>query len=185
MPGYSEKAQPYLDAIAESVFTSREVRNWLIKGTLIEPSHVWSDVLIEEQRAVRWRTRPTKQPFWANYWCGRDTRCTCRIAGSKSLESDAIFFFRNAANRILAVHVEFKHPNESFSFGQPEGYPLRAECFAKTHHQRATVNAHDDWTTVLFCGSETLTDGSRTHFQRIITHAEAAKMIAKYPPLSK
>jgi hypothetical protein len=42
MPGYSEKAQSYLDAIAESVFTLQEVRNWLIKGTLIEPSYVGS-----------------------------------------------------------------------------------------------------------------------------------------------
>jgi hypothetical protein len=181
MPGYSEKAQPYLDAIAESVFTSQEVRNWLIKGTPIEPSYVGSDILIEEQQAVRWRTRRTKQPFWANYWCGRDKRCTCRIEGSKSLESDAIFFLRNNSNRILAVHIEFKHPNEAFGFGQPEGYPLRAACFARTHSERQTLNAHDDWTTVLFCGAETLADDRRKHFQRVITHDEAATMIATYP----
>ena len=76
------------------------------------------------------------QPFWANYCCGRDSRCTSRIEGSKGLESDAIFFFRNSSHRVLAVHVEFKHPNEPFGFGQPDAYPLRAACFTKTHLER-------------------------------------------------
>jgi hypothetical protein len=144
MPAYSGKAQPYLDAIAESVFTSQDVRDWLITGTPVEANYAGSGVLIDEQRAVRWRTKATGQPFWANYWCGRDSRCTCRIEGSKALESDAIFFFRNSSDRVLAVHVEFKHKNEAFSFGQPEAYPLRAACFARTHHERPTLNAHHD-----------------------------------------
>jgi len=79
MPVYSEKAQPYLDAIAESVFTSQDVRDWLIKGTPVESNYARSGVLFDEQCAVRWPTKRTKQPFWANYWCGRDSRCTCRI----------------------------------------------------------------------------------------------------------
>lgn len=164
MPAYSGKAQPYLDAIAESVFTSQDVRDWLIAGTPAEANYAKSDVLIDEQRAVRCRVKPTKQPFWANYWCGRDSRCTCRIDGSKGLESDAIFFFRNSSSRILAVHVEFKHRNEAFGFRQPEAYPLRAACFAKTHHERSTLNAHHDWTTAIFCGAEALSDQRLSHF---------------------
>lgn len=81
---------------AESVFTSQDVKDWLIKGTPVEVDYVGSRVLIDEQRVVRWRAKPTKQPFWANYWCGRDSSCTCRIEGSKGLESDAIFFFSNS-----------------------------------------------------------------------------------------
>src|SRR5438309_384879 len=117
MAGYSDKAQPYLDAIAESVFASQAVRDWLIEGTLAAASYLEADVLNDEQRAVRWAKKPTKQPFWANYFCGRDSRCTCRIAGSRSLESDAIFFLRNCERRVLGVHVEFKHRNEAFGFG--------------------------------------------------------------------
>jgi hypothetical protein len=181
MAAYSEKAQPYLDAIAASVFTSQEVRDWLIAGTPVEASYAGSDALIDEQRAVRWQKKPTKQPFWANYWCGRDSRCTCRIEGSTGLESDAIFFFRNSLGRVLAVHVEFKHANEAFSFGQPEAYPLRAACFARTHHERATLNTHDDWATVIFCGAESLLDQRLSHFQRVITHGEAARTIRSYP----
>jgi hypothetical protein len=183
MPTYSGKAQPYLDAIAGGVFASQDVRDWLVAGTPIETSYSGSNVLNDEQRAVRWQTKGTRQPFWANYWCGRDSRCTCRIEGSKGLESDAIFFFRNGSNRVLAIHVEFKHPNEPFGFGQAEAYPLRAACFVKTHNERSTLNAHHDWTTVIFCGAESLSDRRLSHFQRVITHAEAARMIEGYPSL--
>src|SRR5215212_3586116 len=181
MPAYSGKAQPYLDAIAAGIFTSQQIRDWLVKDTPVAAHYTGSGVLVDEQRAVRWRAKPIKQPFWANYWCGRDSGCTCRIEGSKGLESDAIFFFRNGSARILAVHVEFKHPNEAFSFGQPEAYPLRAACFAKTHNERPTLNAHDDWTTVIFCGAEAASDPRLSHFQRVITHSEAARMIRGYP----
>jgi len=191
MSGYSAKAQPYLNAIAESVFTSQEVRDWLIKGTPMEANYLGSDVLIAEQEAVRWAKRRTKQPCWANYFCGLDSRCTCRIEGSKSLESDAIFFFRNRqptkkhegdSSRVLAVHIEFKHPREPFKFGQPEGYPLRAACFVKTHQMRETLNEHHDWTTVIFCDAESVLDQRvLSNFQRRITHDEAAGLIGGYP----
>lgn len=180
MPGYSHKAQPYLDAIAEGLFASMAVRNWLVKGTSAESAYTDSDVLIEEQR----RQRPnTKQPFWANYFCGRDSRCTCRIDGSKSLESDAIFFLRNRTGRVLAIHTEFKHANEPLSHGQPEGYPLRAACFVRTQQQRKTLNNHHDWITAIFCDKRSLADPriNESNFNRIITHFEARKMIAKYP----
>ena len=49
MPDYSGKAQPYLDAIAESLFTSQAVRDWLIAGTPVEANYTKSDVLIDEQ----------------------------------------------------------------------------------------------------------------------------------------
>lgn len=181
MPAYSEKAQPYLDAIADSVFASQAVRDWLISGTPAEKDFAGSGVLIDEQRAVRWRTKATKQPFWANYWCGRDSRCTCRVEGSKGLESDAIFFLRNSLDRVLAVHVEFKHPTEAFRFGQPEAYPLRAACFAKTYRARPTVNPHQEWSTAIFCGEEALSDPRLAHFQRVITHGDATKVITGYP----
>jgi hypothetical protein len=178
MSAYSEKAQPYLEAIAESVFASQEFRDWLIRGTAVEANYIGSNVLIDEQRAKR---GPTKQPFWANYHCGRDSRCTCRIEGSRALESDAIFFFRNSVGRVLAVHIEFKHSKEPFRPGQPAAYERRADCFLKTYDERRTLNAHHDWTTVLFCGPEARADSQVSHFQRVITHTEAAIMIPTYP----
>lgn len=181
MPAYSGKSQPYLNAIAENLFASQSARNWLIKGTPAATSYTDADVLIDEQRMVRWHSRPTKQPFWANYWCGLDSACTCRIEGSRGLESDAIFFFRNKIDRTLAVHVEFKHPSEAFGFGQPEAYPLRAACFANTYGKRRTLNPHHDWATVLFCGAEALADPRLANFQRVITHQEARQRLKGYP----
>lgn len=181
MSSYSEKAQPYLDAIAAGVFASQSVRDWLIEGTPAEAAYRGAEVLTDEQRAVRWRSKPTKQPYWANYWCGRDRRCTCRIEGSKGLETDALFFLRNGSGRILAVHVEFKRPSEAFGFGQAQAYPLRAACFVRTCDQRPTVNRHDDWATVLFCGAEKLGDPELSCFQRVITHDEAGTRLTGYP----
>lgn len=179
LPAYSSKAQPYLDAIAEGIFSSEKIRDWLIKRTPVETEYLGAQVLFDEQRKVRWRKKRTKQPFWANYFCGKDSRCTCRIEGSKSLESDAIFFLRSRSNRVLAVHVEFKHAYEAFNYGQPEAYPLRAGCFAK--YPPPTINLHNDWTTVLFCGDDTLLDERISSFQRVITHNEAATVISGYP----
>ncbi|WP_299417569.1 hypothetical protein [uncultured Sulfitobacter sp.] len=181
MATYSDKAQPFLDLIAAYVFNDRAFRDWLVQGTSSEQGYEGSTPLIEEQKRTRWVHKPTKQPFWANYWCGRDRDCTCRIEGSKGLESDAIFFLRNDAGRTLAIHVEFKHPNEAFSFGQPEAYPLRAECFAQTHSARRTLNAHEDWMTVLFCGDEALDDPRLKCFDRVITHVQAANKIVEWP----
>ena len=50
MPAYSEKAQPYLDAIAESVFTLQDVRDWLIAGTPVEANYAESGVLNCQRR---------------------------------------------------------------------------------------------------------------------------------------
>ncbi|WP_162561327.1 hypothetical protein [Methylobacterium terrae] len=156
----------------------------MIEGTPAAADYSFADILIQEQKAVRWRSKQTTQPFWANYWCGRDSRCQCRIPGSKALESDAIFFLRNERDRVLAIHVEFKHPKEAFGFGQPEAYPLRAECWSQTYRDRKTVNPHHQWTTVLFCGSDTLNDPRVASFQRVIMHAQAAEMISTYPRLT-
>jgi hypothetical protein len=81
MPAYSGKAQPYLDAIAGGVFTSQDVRDWLIAGTPVGADYAGSSALIDEQRAVRWRIKATKQPCWANY-CADAT--TAALAGSKA-----------------------------------------------------------------------------------------------------
>lgn len=181
MKSYSHQAQPYLDAIAEGAFDSRDIRNWIISGTPAEGAYTDARILIDDQRAVRWLRKPTKQPFWANYHCGLDSKCVCRPPETKRLESDAIFFLENPAGRVLAIHVELKRPNEAFLDGQAEAYPMRAACFAKTHQDRPTLNAHHDWTTVLFCGPEKLSDPRIANFKRVITHDEAAPMLPGYP----
>ena len=39
MAKYSERAQPYLDAIADAVFSQEKIRNWLLVGTRHESAY--------------------------------------------------------------------------------------------------------------------------------------------------
>lgn len=180
MPGYSEKAQPFLNAIAASMFSSQVVRNWAVQCTPFEESYFGSEALVEEPRHARWKRKKTVQPFWANYWCGRDALCTCRENGT-GIETDAIFFLRNSARRVLALHLEFKHARERFGLGQREAYSRRARCFQETYASRPSLIPHDDWTTILICDEQSATEETRSFFHRVITHSQAAGMIKDYP----
>lgn len=181
MPGYSEKALQHLEPLAQAVFESGEVRDWLLSGTKAYQGHAGAVAIPEEQRSCRWRTGPTKQPFWANYWCGLDTGCVCRPENSTAIVSDAIFFLRNAEARTLAIHVEFKQPAEALSPGQAEAYPRRAACFAKPNATRNSHVPHEDWVTVLVCHHSLLSDERVKFFDRVVTHKECASRIAGWP----
>ena len=181
MPAYSWKAQPFLNAFANAMFKDSDFLPYVLDGTRHFSDYATGSVLHDEQRAVRWKRKPTKQPFWANYHCGKDTLCICRIDGSKGLESDAIFFVRSEVNRVLAIHLEFKRPSEPFEFGQAECYPLRAACFAATHAERKAVNAHDDWMTVLLCGNADRGKPGTSHFDRVLSHDDMRDHLPDYP----
>lgn len=60
MPGYSEKAQPFLDAIGHAVLSSVEIRDWILTGIPSAISYIGSKTLADDQRAKR---GATKQPF--------------------------------------------------------------------------------------------------------------------------
>ncbi len=178
---YSRRAQPFLDAIAEAVFSGQAVRDWLVAETRHAQVYIGARSLHREQA----RLRPnTKQPFYCNYWCGKDSRCTCRVAGSRSLETDAMFFLEAESGRRLGVHVEFKHVSEPLLPGQAEGYPLRADCWARRDKRPGTVVPHDDWLTVIFCGDAETGELAVAPFDRRIGHGEARKMIPGYPVAS-
>ncbi len=174
----SPKAQPYLDAIAAAVFASQQVRDWLVAGTSLAQAYAGAKSLHEEQQ----RLRPgTKQPFYCNYWCGKDSDCTCRVEGSRSLETDAMFFLEAVSGRRLGVHVEFKHPGESLGFGQAEGYPLRAACWADSGRCPRRVVPHHDWLAAISCGDAEAHSGPVAPFDRRIGHGEARRVIPNYP----
>jgi hypothetical protein len=178
MTVYSARAKPCLDAIALAAFTEERVRNWILTGTKHEATYHDVASLHELQR----KRRPkTKQPFYVNYWCGRDKRCICRIEESTSLETDLMLFLKSNAGRTLGVHVEFKHPRERLSHGQAEGYPLQAACWCRGDYRPGTVIPHDDWLNVMFCADGELDGPALVSFDRRIGHDEAREMIAGYP----
>ena len=131
------------------------------------------------------RLRPgTKLPFHCTYFCGKDSRCTCRIDGSRSLETDAMFFMEAGSGQRLGVHVEFKHTGELLRPRQAEGYPLRAACWVRRSQCPRIVVPHDDWLTVIFCGDAETQEPTVAPFDRRIGHVEARKVTPGYPAVS-
>jgi hypothetical protein len=175
---YSAKAQPFLDAIAQAAFASRSVQDWLLRDTPHAAHYAGATSLHVAQAAAR---PTTKQPFYCNYWCGRDARCTCRPEGSTGLETDLMLFLGAGEGRRLAIHVEFKHAGEQLRPGQAEAYPMRAACWAGGNYRPGSVMPHDDWLTAIFCGDDECTAPALAPFQRRIGHGEARGMIPGYP----
>ena len=176
---YSHRAQPWLDAIAAAVFAEQSVRDWLVGAARHASGYKGAKSLQREQESVR--GSGMKQPFYCNYWCSKDFRCTCRIEGSRSLETDAMFFLEPGSGRRLGVHVEFKHAGEQLQFGQAEGYALRAACWACRSRRPGPVVPHDDWLTVIFCGDAEMHERQFAPFDRRIGHDEAREVIPSYP----
>ena len=164
------------------MFSRQTVRDWLVTQTRHAEAYTGTHSLHGEQECLR---PNTKQPFYCNCWCGKDSRCTCRIKGSKSLETDAMFFLEAGSGGRLGVHVEFKHAGEPLLFGQAEGYPLRATCWASHGQRPRTVLPHRDWLTVIFCGDAETQERETAPFDRRIGHGEARKMIPGYPAVSE
>ena len=178
MSSYSSRAQPFLDAIANAAFAGPEIRNWLLAGTKAASRWPAPVSLHEHQHALRPNTR---QPFYSNYWCGKDSRCTCRPEGSRALETDMMLFFENEDGDRLAVHVEFKAPGEKLSFGQAEAYRMRAECWARGQYRPRSVMPHQHLVTVIFCATAEHPAAELAFFDRVIAHADARDIIPGYP----
>lgn len=178
MSNYSSRAQPFMDAFATSLFLRSETRNWLFKGTQLETAFLGSRSLHEEQRN---RRAKTKQPFYCNYWCGRDKKCSCRVAGAKGLETDMMAFFENSGGRRAGVSFEFKSPGDKLSPGQAACYPLRAECWKAGRTNYSAIIPHDDTLTVLVAPDEDLAHPDTVHFQKKIGFSEASKQITDWP----
>ncbi|MBC6438540.1 MAG: hypothetical protein GDA52_10520 [Rhodobacteraceae bacterium] len=178
MSAYSERAQPYMDALAKAIFQDQSVRDWLITGTAKGKAFRGARSLHKEQENLR---KPTKQPFYCNYWCGRDTRCTCRVEGARGLETDMMVFLEAPDQRRLGISIEMKAPGDQLSPGQAECYPLRAACWCEGRTGYYAVIPHKVWMTVLLCPDADLTAADVTHFDKAIGHSEAGQIILGWP----
>ncbi|WP_157982192.1 hypothetical protein [Oceanicella sp. SM1341] len=178
---YQARAQPFLGAIALAVRDDRAVIPFLLLGTPFFAEYAEALPLWQEQWLRRDPANSMKCPFWSNYWYEPCPGCTCRSNDSVSMEIDAMFFLRAPSGRTLAVHVEMKRDAEVFSLGQAEAYRPRAECFQADRRPRKGLLPHEDFITVLFCGTGTDLARAARHFDRVITHGEAHRQIASYP----
>lgn len=175
---YSDLELKYARPIAAALAGDRDFRKWLLEGTS------FADVAAEARHDAdlqrRLRVRPTMiNPYWFNYWCGKDRSCACRVG--TAIETDILMIFEASDARKFAVHVEVKRPNERLGLGQAEPYPRRAACWADQQTRPKRIPAHSDFVTVLACGRNLADDPQIRHFGRVAFHHEIAERLAVYP----
>jgi hypothetical protein len=174
---YSELELRYARPVARAILESGDFRQWLLAGTRHESSALAARPIGEIQRALRSPTM--KNPYWFNYWCSKDSKCSCRIG--TGIETDILLVLECPDTRRLGLHVEIKRPGEGLGNGQAESYPRRAACWAKPNTRPKTVPAHQDYLTMLICGRELASDHRVLCFDKVLFHDEVAKKIRVYP----
>jgi len=175
---YSDLELKYARPIAVALAADRGFREWKLEGTpyadLAAVAHHDADL----QRRLRARPKMTN-PYWFNYWCGKDRFCACRVG--TAVETDILMIFEVPAAQKFAVHVEVKRPNERLGLGQAETYPRRAACWANQTTRPKRIPEHSGFVTVLACGRNLADDPQLTHFNRVAFHDEIAERISGYP----
>lgn len=180
MAPYSEKELQYARPLAKAILESADFRAWLLAGTKFEKEGVAAVPIGEVQGALR--SANLKNPYWFNYWCPRDSRCSCRIG--TGIETDILLILKcgdGPALRHLALHIEVKRPGDSLRNGQAESYPRRASCWAKPDSRPGTVWPHDDFATFLVCDSLTASDVRAKYFDKILLHKSLRLQLNDYP----
>ncbi|HWA89197.1 MAG TPA: hypothetical protein VG889_04135 [Rhizomicrobium sp.] len=179
MAGYSHLELKYARPIATAILGDADFRGWLLRSTrhggpTYQP--------VDAQLARGLRSATMRNPYWFNYWCGKDKRCVCREAPDKAgIETDILIFLDAESVPRLALHIEIKRPGEEFLEGQAESYPRRAACWANSCTRPGTVVQHGNSLTVLVCGRELARDPRSRHFDKVVFHEEVAARIPVYP----
>jgi hypothetical protein len=179
MVRYSELELKYARPIADAILGSRDFRRWLFSGT--KYGALDCDFVPAGPLQAALRSPTMKNPYWFNYWCGRDARCACRIG--TGIETDMLFILSLPGGTQTALHIELKRPHEHLGEGQAESYPRRAACWSDKMSRPKTVLPHNEFITMLVCGSELASDPRTNHFDKVVVHEQLAKLIQPYPEL--
>lgn len=174
---YSELELRYARPVAEAILHNRDFCCWLLQGTKYENATTGAKFLGELQRSLRSPTM--KNPWWFNYWCGKDSKCACRIG--TGIETDVLLICEYAADRRLALHLEIKRPGDHLGHGQAESYARRAACWANAATRPRTVPPHQDFLTIPICGRDLAGDPRLQLFDKFVFHDMIAEKIAPYP----
>lgn len=177
MAAYSELELRYARPVANAILESSDFRQWLLAGTKHESGASGARPAGDLQR--RLRSPGMKNPYWFNYWCGKDSRCACRIGSG--IETDILIMLDYANGRRVGLHIEVKRPGEELGNGQAESYPRRAACWANPNTRPKTVPPHQDFLTMLICGRELSSDERLKHFDKVVFHDDVARRIQVYP----
>jgi hypothetical protein len=177
MAAYSELELRYARPVAEAVLADPAFRRWLLCQTPFERTYFDAVPIGDEQ--ARLRSRGLKNPYWFNYWCGKDRRCSCRVG--TGIETDILIILASPQARRLAIHIEVKRPGEKLGDGQAESYRRRAACWASVETRPRTVPPHDEFITVLLAGRSLADDPLISLFDKVVFHDEVAGLIRPFP----
>lgn len=177
MAVYSELELRYARPVAEAMLENPAFRRWLLSETPYEYAYSDAVPLGEEQASLR--SRGLKNPYWFNYWCGKDVQCKCRIG--TGIETDVLIILVSPQARRLAIHVEVKRPGEKLGDGQAESYRRRAACWASAGTRPRTVAPHEEFLTVLLAGRSLAADPRIGLFDKVLFHDEIARLIHSFP----
>ena len=178
MGAYSDLELKYARPIANAILSDGDFRSWFLSETRLGEKVKLAIPVGEAQGRLR---SPTiKNPYWFNYWCGKDSRCTCKIG--TGIETDILLILAYG-ERKLGLHIEVKRPGEMLGNGQAESYPRRAACWADAETKPRTVLSHDDYLTVLVCGENLASDPRLSHFDKVIYHSDVRPRLKIYPEL--
>jgi hypothetical protein len=181
MTPYSDAELRYARPVAEAILADKYFRGWLLAGTPHQETYSNAEPLGDIQAALR--SKGMKNPYWFNYWCGKDSRCTCRIG--TGIETDVLVVLDSFKERRLAIHIEIKRPGDTLGSGQAESYPRRAACWADPATKPGTVPAHEDFVTILICGKDLESDTRVSAFDKVIFHDAIAERLTIYPERPK
>ena len=177
MASYSASELRYARPLANALLVSGLFRQWFFSGTRHENDVLMARPLGDLQ--LQLRSPGIKNPYWFNYWCGKDKRCSCRVG--TGIETDILLLWEVGNARRLALHIEVKRPGDCLGDGQAESYPRRAACWSTPATKPQTVPAHDQYATMLVCGPELAADSRCKWFDKVLFHGDIAKRIAVYP----
>jgi len=177
LAAYSEKELKYARPIANAILERCEFREWLLAGTKYEL--ISKKTIPIGNLQAKLRSPGIKNPYWFNYWCGKDNNCSPRIG--TGIETDVLLILDCANGRNLALHLEIKRPGETLGNGQAESYPRRAACWANSSTKQKTVWPHQDYLTILVCGRDLSADRNIRYFDKVVFHDEVKQILNDYP----
>lgn len=178
--GYSELELRYARPLAAALIADADFRDWVLSGTRHERLARTAFHDAERQR-LRRNLPSMKNPYWFNYWCGKDRRCTCRVG--TAVETDILLIFACEDETDLAVHIEVKRPNDTLGDGQAVTYSRRAACWATDATRPPRIVPHSAFVTVLACGANLVSDPDLVYFDKVIFHDDIAKRLHPYPEI--
>lgn len=175
MVSYSAIELRYARPLATALIDRPDFRAWF--SGLPELETALHHPQVQSER----RSPGMKNPYWFNYWCGKDSRCTCRVG--TGIETDILLVFKLAEGLIWALHVEVKRPGDRLGDGQALSYPRRAACLANPQTRPRTVPPHTHWRTILVHEDTISSAAEAESFNVIHFHSRIAEWLSPYPEI--